>query len=55
MRVSFVANLLNILLNYPLITGWGPFPELGLAGAAVSTLGYAFLDGRRHGHLHSKA
>jgi len=38
-----VANLLNILLNYPLITGWGPFPELGLAGAAVSTLGTRFL------------
>lgn len=43
MRVSLVANLLNILLNYPLITGWGPFPELGLAGAAVSTLGTRFL------------
>lgn len=43
MRVSLVSNLLNILLNYPLITGWGPFPELGLAGAAVSTLGTRFL------------
>jgi MATE family multidrug resistance protein len=43
MRVSLVANLLNILLNYPLITGWGPFPELGLAGAAVSTLATRFL------------
>ena len=43
MRVSLVANLLNILLNYPLITGWGPFPELGLAGAAISTLGTRFL------------
>lgn len=43
MRVSLVANLLNILLNYPLITGWGPFPELGLAGAAVSTLSTRFL------------
>ena len=43
MRVSLVANLLNILLNYPLITGWGPFPELELAGAAVSTLGTRFL------------
>ena len=43
MRVSLVANLLNILLNYPLITGWGPFPELGLAGAAVATLVTRFL------------
>lgn len=43
MRVSLVANLLNILLNYPLITGWGPFPELGLAGAAMSTLATRFL------------
>lgn len=43
MRVSLVANLLNILLNYPLITGWGLFPELGLAGAAVSTLSTRFL------------
>ena len=43
MRVSLVANLLNILLNYPLITGWGPFPELGLAGAAASTLSTRFL------------
>lgn len=43
MRVSLVANLLNILLNYPLITGWGPFPELGLAGAAIATLATRFL------------
>ena len=43
MRVSLVANLLNILLNYPLITGWGPFPELGLAGAALATLSTRFL------------
>lgn len=43
MRVSLAANLLNIILNYPLITGWGPFPELGLMGAAVSTLSTRFL------------
>lgn len=43
MRVSLAANLLNILLNYPLITGWGPFPELGLSGAALSTLSTRFL------------
>jgi len=43
MRVSLAANFLNVLLNYPLITGWGGFPELGLAGAAVSTLSTRFL------------
>jgi len=43
MRVSLAANFLNVLLNYPLITGWGPFPELGLIGAAVSTLVTRFL------------
>ncbi|HCP40429.1 MAG TPA: MATE family efflux transporter [Cryomorphaceae bacterium] len=43
MRVSLAANFLNVLLNYPLITGWGPFPELGLMGAAVSTLVTRFL------------
>jgi MATE family multidrug resistance protein len=43
MRVSLAANFLNVLLNYPLITGWGPFPELGLIGAAVSTLITRFL------------
>ena len=43
MRVSLAANLLNVLLNYPLITGWGPFPELGLIGAAVSTLVTRFI------------
>ena len=43
MRVSLAANFLNVLLNYPLITGWGPFPELGLIGAAVSTLVTRFI------------
>ena len=43
MRVSLAANFLNVLLNYPLITGWGLFPELGLIGAAVSTLITRFL------------
>ena len=43
MRVSLAANFLNVLLNYPLITGWGPFPEMGLIGAAVSTLVTRFI------------
>ena len=37
MWITGYANLINIIGNYVLITGWGIFPELGIAGAAVST------------------
>lgn len=38
MWVILSGNLLNILFNWFLIYGVGPFPELGLLGAGVATL-----------------
>ncbi len=62
MVITGVANVLNIIGNYVLIKGVWIFPEMGIAGAALSTslsrilavLAYIFICFRLHERVHLK-
>ena len=38
LKLGILTTLLNVVISYLLITGPGPFPELGVLGAAIGTV-----------------
>lgn len=38
-KLMAIAAIVNAVLDPPLIFGWGPFPALGITGAALATVG----------------
>jgi len=61
MRLLWVSNIINLILDPCLIFGWGPFPRLGVTGAALATFTgrgigvlyqfYRLLSGTRRIHV----
>lgn len=37
MKITLIANIINIVGNLVLITGWSIFPQMGIAGSALAT------------------
>jgi putative MATE family efflux protein len=54
MYITGAANIINIIGNYVLITGFWFFPELGIAGAALSTAFARFISASLYMYIFAK-